>query len=99
MYSFPEANQLVNIADLADLNSALRKSADIGYQSPAGTSGGDAGNLSPLVPQSIENTLSSATYTMKELSLWPSIPKLQVTNTLHEYAVINDHGLDLEPFI
>ena len=99
MYSFPEANALVNVADLADLNSALRKSADIGYQSPAGTSGGDAGNLSPLVPQSIENTLSSATYTMKELSLWPSIPKLQVTNTLHEYAVINDHGLDLEPFI
>lgn len=99
MYSFPEANALVNVADLAELNSALRKSADIGYQTPAGTSGGDAGNLSPLVPQSIENTLSSATYTMKELSLWPSIPKISVTNTLHEYAVINDHGLDLEPFI
>lgn len=104
MYSFPEANALVNVADLAELNNALRKSADfngadIGYQTPAGTSGGDTGNLSPLVPQSIENTLSSATYTMKELSLWPSIPKLQVTNTLHEYAVINDHGLDLEPFI
>jgi hypothetical protein len=99
MYSFPEANALVNVADLANLNSALRKSADIGYQSAAGTSGGDAGNLSPLVPQSIENTLSSATYTMKELSLWPMIPKVSVTNTLHEYAVINDHGLDLEPFI
>ena len=105
MYSFPEANALVNVADLANLNSALRKSADIvnqadiGYQSAAGTSGGDTGSLSPLVPQSIENTLSSATYTMKELSLWPMIPKVSVTNTLHEYAVINDHGLDLEPFI
>jgi len=99
MYSFPEANQMVNVADLAALNSALRKSADIGYQSAAGTSGGQTGNLSPLVPQSIENTLSSATYTMKELALWPSIPKISVTNTLHEYAVINDHGLDLEPFI
>jgi len=99
MYSFPEANALVNVADLAELNNALRKSADVGYQSPAGTSGGDTGNLSPLVPQSIENTLSSATYTMKELALWPSIPKISVTNTLHEYAVINDHGLDLEPFI
>ena len=99
MYSFPEANALVNVADLAELNNALRKSADIGYQTSAVTSGADAGSLSPLVPQSIENTLSSATYTMKELSLWPSIPKLQVSNTLHEYAVINDHGLDLEPFI
>src|SRR5210317_1812501 len=99
MYSFPEANQLVNIADLAQLNSALRKSADAGYQTPAGTSGGDAGSLSPLVPQSIENTLSSATYTMKELALWPAIPKVSATNTVHEYSVINDHGLDLEPFI
>lgn len=99
MYSFPEANQHVNLADLAELNTALRKSADAGYQSPAGTSGGDAGSLSPLVPQSIENTLSSATYTMKELALWPSIPKVSATNTVHEYAVINDHGLDLEPFI
>jgi len=99
MYSFPEANQLVNIADLAALNSALRKSADAGYQNPASTSGGDAGSLSPLVPQSIENTLSSATYTMKELALWPAIPKVSATNTVHEYSVINDHGLDLEPFI
>ena len=36
---------------------------------------------------------------MKELSLWPSIPKVNATNTVHEYSVINDHGLDLEPFI
>ena len=99
MYNIPEVNSLVNVEDLANLNNALRKSANAGYQTPAGTSGGDAGSLSPLVPQSIENTLASATYTMKELVLWPAIPKVQVTNTLHEYAVINDHGLDLEAFI
>jgi hypothetical protein len=97
--SFPEANQMVNVADLAQLNDALRKSANMGYQTPAGTAGGDNGSLSPLVPQSIENTLASATYTMKELALWPAIPKVNVTNTVHEYAVINDHGLDLEAFI
>ena len=97
---FPEANSLVNVSDLMELNNALRKSSSqAGYQSPAGTSGGDAGSLSPLIPQSIENTLASATYTMKELALWPAIPKVSVTNTLHEYSVINDHGLDLEPFI
>ena len=99
MYQFPEANQLVNVRDLAELNNALRKSANAGYQSPAGTAGGDTGSLSPLVPQSIENTLASATYTMKELALWPAMPKVNATNTVHEYAVINDHGLDLEPFI
>lgn len=97
--SFPEANSLVNVADLANLNNALRKSANAGYQTPAGTAGGDNGSLSPLVPQSIENTLASATFTMKELALWPAIPKVNVTNTVHEYAVINDHGLDLEAFI
>lgn len=97
---FPEANSLVNVSDLMELNNALRKSSSqAGYQSAAGTSGGDAGSLSPLIPQSIENTLASATYTMKELALWPAIPKVSVTNTLHEYSVINDHGLDLEPFI
>ena len=99
MFNIPEANSMVNVADLSALNNALRKSANAGYQTPAGTVGGDAGSLSPLVPQSIENTLASATFTMKELALWPAIPKINVTNTLHEYAVINDHGLDLEAFI
>ena len=99
MHSFPEANALVNVAELADLNNALRKSANVGYQTPAAPSAVAGDSLSPLVPQSIENTLASATYTMKELALWPAIPKIQVSNTLHEYAVINDHGLDLEPFI
>ena len=99
MFNLPEINSLVNVDDLAALNNALRKSANAGYQTPAGTVGGDAGSLSPLVPQSIENTLASASYTMKEIVLWNAIPKVQVTNTLHEYAVINDHGLDLEAFI
>ena len=53
MYNIPEVNSLVNVEDLANLNNALRKSANAGYQTPAGTSGGDAGSLSPLVPQSI----------------------------------------------
>ena len=99
MFNIPEANSMVNVADLSALNNALRKSANAGHQTPAGTVGGEAGSLSPLVPQSIENTLASATFTMKELALWPAIPKINVTNTLHEYAVINDHGLDLEAFI
>ena len=97
--NIPQANGLVSAADLAELNSALRKSATVGYQTPAGTSGGDTGSLSPLIPQSIENILTSATYSMKQLALWPAMPKVAVTNTLHEYAVVNSHGLDLDPFI
>ena len=68
-----------------------------GYQDAAVTAG--AGSLAPLVPQSIEQTLASATYTLNDLKLWQMIPKVQVSNTLHEYAVINEHGLDLDPFI
>jgi hypothetical protein len=36
---------------------------------------------------------------MQELSLWPMIAKTSVSNTLHEYVVINEHGFDVDPFI
>lgn len=94
----PMHNQMVNVSDLARLNDVLRKSgAAVGYQEGAVP---DAGaSLSPLVPQSIEATLSSATYGMSELALWQNIPKTNVTQTLHEYVVVREHGMDLDPFI
>lgn len=92
---FPKANDTVSVQDLAQLNDALRKGS-VGHQGGATMSGED---LSPLVPQSIENTLASATYTMKELALWPSMPKVNVSQNLHEYVVVNEHGLDLDPFM
>jgi hypothetical protein len=94
----PGHNETVNVEDLVKLNDALRKS-NVGYQTPAGTAGGENGALSPLVPQSIEGSLSSATHTMQELSLWPMMPKTSVSSTLHEYVVVNDHGFDIDPFI
>jgi len=93
----PTHNQMVDVSDLVKLNDTLRKSGTVGYQDPAVPSAGDS--LSPLVPQSIEGTLASATYGMSELSLWGMIPKTSVSNTLHEYVVVNDHGADLDPFI
>lgn len=93
----PNHNQMVDVADLVKLNDTLRKSGTVGYQDPAVPSLGDS--LSPLVPQSIEASLASATYGMSELSLWPMIPKTSVANTLHEYVVVNEHGQDLDPFI
>jgi len=95
---FPNMNQDMPVADLVKLNNALRKAASVGYQTAAGTTGADAGTFSPLVPQSIESVLASATYTMQHLSLWRDIPKRDVTQTLHEYAVVNEHGADLDPF-
>jgi|11_taG_2_1085331.scaffolds.fasta_scaffold00220_10 hypothetical protein len=91
----PNINENVTINELTRLNDTLRKSSEVGYQS--NTMG--AGSLSPIVPQSIEGTLASAAHTMRDLALWPMLPKVQATNTLHEYAVIRDHGEDLDPFI
>jgi hypothetical protein len=94
----PQNNQMVNPADLANLNDALRKSSGlVGYQTPAQPDAG--GGLSPLVPQSIEGMLSVATHTMNEIALWRNIPKTSVSNSLHEYVVVEEHGLDLDPFI
>jgi len=59
MLNLPQMNDMVSVSDLSDLNKALRK-ATVGYQTT--TSGG--GDLAALVPQSIEGTLASATYTM-----------------------------------
>ena len=98
MRSLPQLNSMVSVGDLAALNGALRKAA-IDYQTSAQPSAAAGASLSPLVPQSIEGTLASATYTMSELALWPAIPKTTVSNTVHEYNVIQEHGLDLDPFI
>lgn len=90
----PNINENVDINDLTRLNDALKKNSEVGYQSAAGTAGFNA-----IVPQSIEGTLASATHSMQDLALWPMLPKVQVSNTLHEYAVIKEHGQDLDPFI
>ena len=91
------ANDMVNIQDLAAMNDALRKATSVGYQTPADMTG--AGDLAALVPQSIEGTLATATFSMKELALWPAIPKRSVTNTVHEFVRINEHGFDMDPFL
>ena len=91
----PNINENVNVNELTRLNDAIRKNSQVGYQTPAVMDG----SFSPLVPQSIEATLASATHTMRDLALFPMLPKIQVSNTVHEYAVIKEHGLDLDPFI
>jgi hypothetical protein len=96
-----QQNEMVDVNQLVALNDQLRKNADaikksaVGYQSNAVS--GEA--LSPIVPQSIEQTLANASFAMKDIVMWNLIPKISVTNTYHEYAVINEHGQNLDPFI
>lgn len=87
----------ISLQELFELRNALQK-ADIGYQTPAGTSGGDAGSLSPLVPQSIEGTLTTLTDSEEEIVFWKDLAKVSTKNTLHEFVRILSHGGDLDPF-
>jgi len=57
------------------------------------------GELSPLVPQSIENTLVSTTFSEKHLKFWPSLASIDVTQPLHEYSLVHQYGgFAMEPF-
>lgn len=90
------SNGVASAAKLAEINQLLRKSADIGYQTAPGMGSGE---LAPLVAQSIEGMLSSATFDETVLTLWQRIPKTSASQTLHEYAVVKQHGIDLDPFV
>lgn len=94
--NIPGINDMVPVEDLHKLNEVLRKSTEAGYQTAAGMG---AGSLAPLMPQSLENVLASATYSMEAIQLWRNMPKIQVGQTVHEYNVIKDHGLDLSPYM
>lgn len=85
----------ISYDDLRQLNDALRKSADIGYQTPA--TGG--GNLAPLVPQSIEGMLSSTTFEETDIVIFPRMPKTMAGQTVHEYPVVTSRGKRTSPFV
>lgn len=97
------AGQSVSMRELQDLNKALNAAgstvakATAGYptQGVAGT-----GSFAPLVPQSIQSTLDSATYTDQAIKVWKKLTKVNVTSPLHESTVVSAYGnMDLDPFI
>ncbi len=58
---------------------ALLKAA-AGYQDPAGTSGEDAGNFAPLIPQSFAAGMSVATFTGLARKVFPEMTDDEVMN-------------------
>jgi len=64
----------------------LRKALSAGYNDPA------ASVAQPLVPQSMEKTLASATYRSSDAVLWKKIPKVGVSATVNEFSRIEEHG-------
>ena len=87
-----------NVGELVQMNDLLRK-AGAGYQTPAGTAGGDSGNYAPLIPQSIEQMVALADFTMDDIVVWKDFVKVFVGNTLHEWATVEEHGDNLDPWI
>ena len=85
----------IPVADLMALNGMLQKSATAGYQNPS--SGG--GSLGPLMPQSIQNTLDSATFTMEQVKFWQQLIKEPISQTMHEFTRVDSHGDPLSPYI
>lgn len=98
-------NAQANVGELMRMNDMLRK-AGAGYQSPAGTdpnagatSAPDAGNYAPLIPQSIEQMVALADFTMEDIVVYKDFVKTFVGQTLHEWAVVEEHGDSLDPWI
>lgn len=107
---FPTFNSLtpgaqVPLEDMRQLNMALRQAAvgagplakgSVGYPQQGA---GYTGEIAPLVPQSIQNTLDSATFTRADVKFWQMLNKRNVTSTLHEETRINEHGsMYLDPW-
>jgi len=104
------AGQEVPVGDLLELNKALQKAAgsgtagigNVGYPDQGQTVAAGVGGaeLQALVPQSIQNTLDTATYTESAVQLWKMMTKVPVTSTLHETVRVNEYGsMGLDPWL
>lgn len=73
----------------------LRKAVEAGYNTP-GVSSEMGGTL---VPQSLEQTLASATFQAQDCVAWRSFPKTDVQATVSEFTRIEEHGnSDVDPW-
>lgn len=88
-YSFVEFGEgygATTVAEIDELNKAL--SAGAGYSgAPTALTGGGA-----LQVESLDASLKSMTYEMKNIKLWPIIAKDQAYNTIEQYNRIDAYG-------
>lgn len=76
-----------------DLYKALSSNNFAQLDGPAAQVGGSA-----LIPESLESTLRTLTYTEQHLKLWKNIAKEKAYSTVEEYNVINNYGEDISAF-
>lgn len=85
----------MNRSETAEVLRVLRENSEAVMKSTVGYPSqgvGYTGALAPLVPQSIQGTLDSKTYTKDDLVLFKMLAQTTATSTKHEYTVVNEHG-------
>lgn len=91
--NFGEGTGAASAAEVNELNKAL--SAGSGYSgAPTALSGGGV-----LQVESLDASLKSVTYEMKQIKLWPQMQKDQAYNTIEEYNRIDAYGDQGKGFI
>ncbi len=91
--NFGEGMGVTSAREVDELNKAL--SAGAGYSgAPTALTGGGA-----LQVESLDASLKSVTYEMKNIKLWPMISKDQAYNTIEEYNRIDAYGDQGKGFI
>lgn len=91
--NFGEGYGSVSAAEVDELNKALEAGA--GYAgAPTALTGGGA-----LQVESLDASLKSVTYEMKNIKFWPLIDKDQAYNTIEEYNRIDKYGDQSRGFI
>lgn len=84
--NFGEGYGVTSVREVDELNKAL--SAGAGYAgAPTALTGGGA-----LQVESLDASLKSVTYEMKNVKLWPMLAKDQAYNTIEEYNRIDAYG-------
>ena len=90
-------------ADLQRAGVSLSKAEGVNYPLqgvPFGSQDLPQGQFAPLVPQSIDNVLTSITYSDKHLKLFKMLPRKSWGSTVYEYAQIVTNGSEgLDGFV
>ncbi len=90
-------------ADLQRAGVSLSKAEGVNYPLqgvPFGSQDLPQGQFAPLVPQSIDNVLTSITFSDKHLKLFKMIPRKSWGSTVYEYAQIVTNGSEgLDGFV
>ena len=97
----------MNDAQLHELRKALTENSQammkgtVGYpqQGTAYVGGaGGTGNLAPLVPQSIQNTIDTASFTESAIKFWNMLTKVNVPGPKYEVTRRNEYSSDIDKF-